>query len=389
MKILITTDWYKSSVNGVVTSVTNLEKGLRKLGHEIKILTLSQNRLSYIDGDVTYIGSLNAGIIYPCARIKIPLKSRLIKNIIDWRPDIIHSQCEFSTFSLARKISELTDAPIVHTYHTIYEEYTHYFSPSVKLGRRAAKLFTRHIAKCSDYMIAPTEKVRDILDGYNVNAPVEVIPSGLDLDVVVSHKTDYEIKSFKKSIGIDENKSVILYAGRLAEEKNINEIIEYLGNHKPENAVFLIVGDGPFKAETEKKIKECGLADMTVMTGMVDYGDIKNYYAAGDIFVSASQSETQGLTYIEALVNGLKLLCKKDKCIDNVLMDGINGYAYVNENDFRKYLDRLLGDEAFYDKESAKCLAAEQFSFESFAKKAEEVYFEALILFKIKSLNCA
>lgn len=389
MKILITTDWYKSAVNGVVTSVRNLEKGLRQRGHDVKIITLSQTRSSYTDGDVTYIGSLNAGKIYPCARIKIPLKSKLIANIIKWKPDVIHSQCEFSTFSLARKISDITGAPIVHTYHTIYEDYTHYFSPSIKLGRHAVKLFTRHIARHVDCMIAPTKKVENILNEYNCKIPIEVVPTGLDFNMILSDKNDNERYEFRRSLGISENKKVILYTGRLAEEKNLDEIIEYLSRYKSEDIVFLVVGDGPYREATEKKINECGLSDITIMTGMVKYSDIKNYYAAGDIFVSASQSETQGLTYIEGLLNGLVLLCKKDKCLEDVLSDGINGYAYTSENDFSKYLSSLLTKDISNLKDNAVRIAKQKFSLENFAESAEKIYRIAIKNRIFKNMVCA
>ena len=378
LKILITTDWYKSAVNGVVTSVLNLEKGLRKLGHDVKILTLSETRFSYINGNATYIGSVNAEKIYPCARVKIPLKSRLIQNIIKWKPDIIHSQCEFSTFSLARKISDITGAPIVHTYHTIYEDYTHYFSPSIRLGRRAVRLFTRYISRHVDCMIAPTEKVENILNNYKCRIPVEVVQSGIDLDKIVSDKNIAERDAFRRSIGIEEGKKVILYSGRIAEEKNLDEIIDFLGRNKPENTVFLIIGDGPYREETERKIKECGLQDMTIMTGMVDYSEMKNYYCAGDVFVSASQSETQGLTYIEALANGLVLLCKKDKCLDNVLLDGVNGYSYTSEGEFSEYLKRLLTEDISAMQEKASEIAKQKYSVETFAEQMETIYYSLL-----------
>lgn len=378
MKVLITTDWYKSAVNGVATSVRNLENGLRQLGHDVKILTLSQTRFSYESDNTTYIGSVNAERIYPCARVKIPLKSRLIENLIKWKPDIIHSQCEFSTFSLARKISEVTGAPIVHTYHTIYEDYTHYFSPSIKLGKKAVRLFTRHISRHTDCMLAPTEKVKDILDKYNCKTPVEVVPSGLDFNIIVSEKNNAEREEFRRSIGIPKDKRVILYAGRLAEEKNLDELIDFLGRNKPDNAVFMIVGDGPYREEIERKIKFSGLQDITIMTGMVNYSEMKNYYCAGDIFVSASQSETQGLTYIEALANGLALLCKSDKCLDNVLQNGINGYSYTDESEFSERLNRLLTSDISDMKKKAAETARQKFSKETFAEQIEGIYCDLL-----------
>ena len=139
MKILITTDWYIPAVNGVVTSVKNLRRGLEARGHEVRILTLSQSTQSWEEEGVTCLGSVPVGLVYPGARLRTTLVRRWVKELAEWGPDVIHSQCEFSTFFLARRLAEHLGVPLVHTYHTVYEDYTHYFSPSVRLGRRPSQ----------------------------------------------------------------------------------------------------------------------------------------------------------------------------------------------------------------------------------------------------------
>ena len=119
MKILITSDWYIPAVNGVVTSVKNLRRELEARGHEVRVLTLSQNRHSCARDGVTYLGSVAAGLIYPGARLRTALAGRWVREIVEWGPDVVHSQCEFSTFFLARRIAEELDIPLVHTYHTV------------------------------------------------------------------------------------------------------------------------------------------------------------------------------------------------------------------------------------------------------------------------------
>ena len=126
MKILLTTDWYKPVVNGVVTSVINLKKELEMRGHEVEVLTLSRNFESYAEEGVYYIKSLNLEKIYTNARAVIPHAEPLIQELIWWRPDVVHSQCEFMTFSYAAKIARKCNCPLIHTYHTVYEDYIHY-----------------------------------------------------------------------------------------------------------------------------------------------------------------------------------------------------------------------------------------------------------------------
>lgn len=113
MKVLITTDWYKPVINGVVTSVISLLDGLTALGADVRILTLSKDLHSYKEGNVTYIGSIGVGKIYPNARLKAVPSSKYIQDLIEWHPDIVHSQCEFSTFFLAKKIAEACACPLV------------------------------------------------------------------------------------------------------------------------------------------------------------------------------------------------------------------------------------------------------------------------------------
>ena len=172
MRVLITTDWYEPVINGVVTSVMNLSRQLRERGHEVKILTLSRTCHSYIEGDA---GSIGLGCIYPQARLKIPKAAGdYMEMLLEWKPDIVHSQCEFSTFFLAKKIASELHVPIVHTYHTVYEDYTHYFSPQKVWGRNIVQLMTKKLANAVETLIAPSDKIRKILEGYQVSCPVEV-----------------------------------------------------------------------------------------------------------------------------------------------------------------------------------------------------------------------
>ena len=164
MKILITSDWYTPAVNGVVISILNLKQALERRGHEVRVLTLSDTPRSYCQNNVTYIGSFNASAIYPNARIRLAPARALLQDLVDWQPDIVHSQCEFCTFFLARKIAELCQAPFIHTYHTVYEDYTRYFSPSERLGRRTMAAFAYWIGTQVDCFVAPTEKIRTLLE---------------------------------------------------------------------------------------------------------------------------------------------------------------------------------------------------------------------------------
>ena len=217
MKILLTTDCYAPTVNGVVTSVLTLKQALTEQGHEVRVLTLSNSAHSYQEGDVTYIGAVSAGMIYPGVRLRTAPALALLRRLARWRPDVIHSQCEFSTFFMARRLAAATGAPLVHTYHTVYEDYTHYFSPSRRWGRAAVAAFTRWVVGQTACVIAPTQKVRRLLEGYQVAAPIAVIPTGIDLSRFSASADDKARQALRCRLGLSEDAVVLTYIGRRAE----------------------------------------------------------------------------------------------------------------------------------------------------------------------------
>ena len=210
MKILLTTDWYIPAVNGVVTSVLALRRALQRQGHEVRILTLAGGLHGWAADGVWAVGSVNAGLIYPGARLRTPDADAALHALIAWRPDVVHSQCEFSTFPLARRIARACGAPLVHTYHTVYEEYTHYFSPSQRWGRAAARCFTRHIAARCDALIAPTAKVAALLNGYGVACPVATLPTGIET-ARFANPDPKAVAALRRRLRLPEGRPVLLY----------------------------------------------------------------------------------------------------------------------------------------------------------------------------------
>ena len=315
MKVLITTECYMPTINGVVTSVMNLRNELLKYGHDVRILTLSETKHSYEKDGAVYIGSVGAGKIYPGARLTLTRENIYIKKLINWKPDVVHSQSEFSTFLIARHIANRLQIPIVHTYHTVYENYTHYFSPVKAWGKAMTAFLTNKALKHTQCVIAPTEKVYSLLTSYGVKQEIKVVPTGIDL-TKFNIKVKLSIKKMlKEKIGIPNGNKVLVSVGRLAKEKNLEEILLYLSQLNRKNLTLLIVGDGPNHKSLEQYAKELDIADRVIFTGMISPHNIGTYYQLGDVFVSASNSETQGLTYIEALANGVPTICRKDPCL--------------------------------------------------------------------------
>lgn len=387
MKILITTESYAPTINGVVTSVVNLEKELQRLGHEVRILTLTDNKSSYHKGNVTYIRSVGAEKIYPGIRVSLSKDNEYIEELIQWNPSVIHSQCEFSTFRMARHIAKTLSIPIVHTYHTVYEDYTHYFSPNKKWGKAAVALFSKKVLKHATCVIAPTEKVRSLLVGYGVNQRIEVVPTGIELDRFTSVVSDKEKQKLRRKLGIPISNKVLISVGRLAKEKNLEEIIAFVSRLNNDNLTLVVVGDGPHRKALESFAGKSEVAHNIKFVGMVSPNEIASYYQLGDVFVSASNSETQGLTYVEALANALPAICRKDPCLENVVTDGINGWQYLTYEQFLEKLNILLNQEDTYKRlsENARSIAIRRYSSVAFAKNVEQIYLESIHQYKIRN----
>ena len=376
-KILITTDLFSTDTNGVATSVRNLQEELTGKGYDVRILTLSDRMRSHRDGSVYYIRSLPLGIVYPHVRVPASFRHRLIRELIDWKPDIIHSQCEFFSFQYALRISKLTGAPIVHTYHTLYEQYVPYLFHSAWLGEHVVRTGSRRRLKRVSRVIAPTRKVEKALHSYGLRNSICVVPSGISLEQHQQRLSPQERQERRRALGIGDGQLVLIYLGRLGLEKNLTELLELFASavRRGEDVVFLMVGDGPAREELEKLVRSLGVEERVIFTGMVPSSQVQEYYQLGDLFVSASTSETQGLTYVEAAANGLPLLCRQDPCLTDVIHPGENGYEYTSNAEFLDCLHSILNDPAWRRSAGRRSEElASAFDKHSFGQAIEAVY---------------
>ena len=373
MRILLTADSYLPAKNGVVTSLVNLREGLTALGHEVRILTLSDRHHTYYQDGVWYLRSVSLGPMYPGLRFRDTLGRNTLNDLIRWNPDVVHSQSEFSTFSLARRIANTVGAPFIHTYHTLYEDYTSYFFPSRRGGRALAQRFSRYVLSHTDAVIAPTEKIRTLLKIYGVKVPIEVIPTGVNV-ARFRERNPQAVQALRSQYSIGPDDFVMLYIGRLATEKSIDELIRFFP--KESNHIkLLIVGDGPEQEALESLVASRDLQDRVIFSGAQEYEVIPLFYQLGNLFCSASRSETQGLTYVEALSSTLPVLGRADSCIDGLVQDGVNGWQYSSREEFVRNIDLLAGDDALQSEMS--CNARESsipYSQETFARAVESLY---------------
>nr|WP_300005969.1 glycosyltransferase [Tissierella sp.] len=374
IKILITIDCYLPTINGVIISVITLKKELEERGHQVKVLTLSKTTNSYKVDDIVYLGSMGVGNFYPGARFTFIRENNFIEELLLWKPDLIHSQSEFSTFSISKEIARELKIPIVHTYHTIYEDYTHYFSPVKKWGRLIAENITLKTLKYADLVIVPTKKISLLLLRYGVDKEINIIPTGINLKKFNKSTGLNSQDGLRKELKIPINHKVFIFVGRLGKEKNLEELILYLSRLERKDITLLIVGDGPHRKTLENYSKGNAFLNNIIFTGMIDPNEIGAYYKLGDVFVSASTSETQGLTYIEALANSLPLICREDQCLDDVIEEGINGFEYSTFEEFENSVNIVFSDNKIDLKKNALESVTKKFSSDLFAKRIEKSY---------------
>ena len=383
MRVLLTTDLWRPTVNGVVRSVELLRQELNAQGHDVRVLTLSQSHQSYEEDGVTYLASMDAGRVYPGVRVRLARGAgRWLQKLADWQPEVVHSQCEFSTFLPAYHLAQRCGCPLVHTYHTVYEDYVGYLHLGKRVGRTAVVQFTLWAARRCNAMIAPTEKVRMLLTGYGVQCPVAVVPTGIDLHAFHPVQDGGADRTeLRQKLGIPLQETMLLSLGRIAAEKEPGMLLDLLAAQPAAERPWLVfVGDGPARAGLEEQTRALGLSDRVRFAGMVSPEDVPRWYRAADAFVCASRSETQGLTYFEAMACGLPLLCRADPCLDGVVTDGRNGWLWRDEAEFSAALSALRagGAAGWAALSQGSVDTAARWSSEQFVRNVVEVYQQAM-----------
>jgi len=380
MNIGIFTDAYYPQVSGVVTSTLILKNELIKLGHSVTIITVTHPDVEEEEG-IMRLPSIPFFLL-PSQRVGMIYSRKIMIKIKKLDLDIIHTQTEFSVGLFGRIVAKKLDIPVVHTYHTMYEDYIHYVSRGIML--KPASQFAKKISKlyCRDCsaIIVPTVKVKDALQQYGLMRHIDVIPTGVDIEPFKrSNYNEDLINDEKKSFGIEENQPVVLFIGRLAKEKSVDIIINSMKELivKIPNCKLLVVGDGPERENLELQVKELDIEKSVIFTGEKPWAEIGRYYQMGNVFVGASLTETQGLTFTEAMAAQIPVVAKYDKNLDDLIQDKINGRIFYKDEDLAEILYQVL-----MNKEECTSMVKnayegiEPLSSKCFGENVEKVYME-------------
>ena len=391
MRIGLFSDTFPPDINGVANSTSILCDALRSRGHEVFVVAPKEGS-GPAEWDEThrilYLYGFKLEALYGYV-VTSPLHIHAMNEIRKMKPDIIHVQTEFGVGIFARICAKQLDIPLVSTYHTTYEDYTHYVNPLHSstvdtYAKRAVSYMSKLYGDSSAAVIAPSEKTKELLKSYNVRSDIFVVPTGLPLDrFAPEHEDPARSAEIRAQYGIGDS-LFIIYVGRIAKEKSLDLVIDGFANLKKRgtDVQFLVVGGGPDLDGLKEKAVSLGLQDMVHFAGPVPSAQVPDYYRAADAFVSASLSETQGMTFIEAMASGLPLFARRDEVLDQLLVPEETGWFFKDAEDFPD----LVAEFAAMDAESrAKmkqaCLdKTVPYSSDTFAARAEEVYKHAIAL---------
>ena len=376
MNIGIFSDTYFPQLNGVATSIRTLATALEARGHNVYIFTPSDPRCheGYDTLNVHRLPSIPVRFVqdYRAGYVFSPF---LAKKIVDLELDIIHTQTEFCLGALGRFISTTQGIPLVHTYHTMYEDYTHYIG---LISKEMVRDFSGIYCNKATAIIAPTRKTEQLLKGYGVTKPISIIPTGINTSHF--HKNNFkpeEILELRKSLGLEADTPVIVSIGRIAKEKSIDVVIGALPAliEKLPDLKMVIVGEGNEIENLSQFAESLGVRDHIMFTGGKPWDEIGKYYQLGNVFCSASVSETQGLTFAEAMAAGVPVVAKKDECIENIIENGVTGMLFDSNDELPDLLYRILTDRTLSERLSkASVSAMEALSVDTFADSVEQLY---------------
>ena len=349
MRIAIFTDAYPPFVNGVSTSCFNLVNSLVAKGHDVLVVAprSTDGKLEQI-GNVLYVPGIYLKKLYGYRFTNI-FANKPISIIKKFKPDVIHNQTDFTIGVLARRCAKKLRLPIVYTYHTSLEDYTYYVTHGImdRFAKRIVRSYSKGLANRMTEFITPSEKTKEYMRLVGSDVYINVIPTGIDFSIFKSEKIDYQkTQEFKKAHHIGPQTKVFLLLGRLAREKSMDVslrgIASYHNKHPEVDIKVLIVGEGPAHEELQLLAVDLGISQLVDFIGVVAGLEVPFYYNLCDIYTSASITETQGLTFMEAMASGKIVLARFDSNLTGTIINGKTGFFFTDDGSFVSQVEKIF-----------------------------------------------
>ncbi|MEG1932057.1 MAG: glycosyltransferase [Pygmaiobacter sp.] len=392
MRIAIFTETYFPYISGVVTHIETLKNGLIAQGHQVLIVTTNPKATThYIKDGVLYCPSFSLKKIYG-AGITNPVNLRRMQYIKEFNPNLLHIHTEFSIGLFGLLCARHLHKPIVYTLHTMYDDYLFYVSTNKnmqKMVKPGAHFYFRNVARKATEIIGPSPKVVEFLRRCGVERHINIVPNTVDLRAFFAENIEEEqIVAAKKAMGIQPGDISMLFVGRLGHEKSLDVLINFFADHCASDARYklFIVGDGPELDNLKQLTVSRHVASQIRFLGRMDHGKLPPYFQACDLFTTASLSEINSISMLEAMASGLYVLQRLDIYNKEQITPGENGNFFIESSDFGK----LLSDYAAKDPAERKAMRAvvtattQRYGVKEFTKLILNVYERAIYEYRVK-----
>lgn len=349
MTIALFSDSYLPTKSGIVTVVTQLRDQLLALGHRVILVTVETTE-EYLSSnpDIYQVRSVPLGLGTD-QFLGIPAMHPLIAYLKKCSIDVIHCHTEFGIAKAGLRAARILKIPAICTTHTMWVDFYKFYVP---LGKWIPPdiinhIMTRFYGKF-DALVGVSEKTRRYFKKTGLpKMPSVVILNAIDpKEFLHTPPTPQEREIERTKLGIAKDDFVVLFVGRVAEEKRIFELLQLVhkASLKNKRIRLLVAGAGPALAECKERTKAMDAEHAIIFLGFVEWSNLYQYYALSDGFITASLSETYSMTTLEAVLSGLPCLARDDECLHDRIIHGENGYLAKDDDELADYLVKLADE---------------------------------------------
>lgn len=378
MNIGIFTNAYKPIISGVVNSVDLFSSGLRRQGCNVYIFAPQFFGYKDTETDIFRYHSINLStkVKFPLA---IPISGRIWKVLHNLNLDIIHTHHPFILGEVGAYFAKKFNLPLFFTFHTQYEQYSHYIPFNQELVKKLARVSVVNYAQKCDTILTPSEMILGVLKNYGIKKPVILFSNAIDTEKFrVMNR-----KKARKLLNLNPADKILIYTGRIGLEKNLAFLVQAFKrvNEEEPNTKLLLVGDGPEEAALKKLVKELKLKEKVIFAGKVEYSEIPKYYIASDIFVMTSVTEVKPLAILEGMAAGLPVVAVSAAGAKDTVTHGVDGI--LTNLDLDEYTQELLkvvkNSELCEKMGEAALLTSEKYSIDKASQKLLSLYETAIL----------
>lgn len=339
MNIAMFTNTYYPSVGGIERSIDIFAGEMRRCGHSVLIVAPEYHGASHSTEDVLRVPAVKRINGSPHS-VVLGFPADLAERVRNFRPDIIHSHQPFLLGDSAVRMARLLEIPILYTHHTFMERYIHWFPMNWRLLSDVARKLPVAYANLVDHVVTPTESVAEIIRERGVKTPITSIPTGIDADFFAGG----DGALFRERHGITSEHFVVGHLGRLNEEKNLAYLAEVAAKFvaaQPECRRFLLAGEGDLVAMFKEQFAIRGLAEHMIYVGLLQGQACADAYAAMNIFIFTSHSDTQGLVLSEAMAAGNPVFALDATGVRDMVTHGVSGYLLPADATPQSFCDAM------------------------------------------------